>query len=125
AVRVDHYAYDFLLAHQTETWTPQSVIVKIDEATLEAGHGVRNIRTILAQSLKDLALAEPRAVALDINLHDEVDPLGEDKSLEDALRATRNLILPCQFTPDRSSWEDPAPRFRVLGALGHVHNEGD
>jgi len=124
AVRVDHYAYDFLLAHQTDTWPTESVIVKIDEATLEAGHGVRNIRTILAQSLNELALAQPKAVALDINLHDQVEP-AEDKTLEDSLRATTNLILPCQFTPDRTQWEDPAPRFRVLGALGHVHNEGD
>jgi len=124
AVRVDHNAYDLLLAHQNETWTPQSVVVKIDEATLEDGRGMRNIRTILSQVLDKLAQVQPKAVALDINLHDQVDPV-EDARLEASLRATENLILPCQFTPTRTQWEDPALRFRGSGALGHVHNEGD
>jgi signal transduction histidine kinase len=122
AVHVDHNAYDLLLAHQSDTWTPQSVIVKIDPATLEAGHGMRNIRTILAQALNDLAQVQPKAVALDVTLHDQVDP-AEDARLEAALRATRNLILPCQFAG--AQWEDPAPRFRALGILGHVHSERD
>jgi len=122
AVHVDHNAYDFLLAHQSDTWAPQSVIVKIDAATLEAGHGMRNIRPILAQALDQLAQAQPKAVALDVTLHDQVDS-GEDARLEASLRATRNLILPCQLTGER--WEDPAPRFRALGTLGHVHTERD
>ena len=122
AVHVDHNAYDFLLAHQSDTWTPQSVIVKIDAATLEAGHGMRNIRTILSQALDELAQAHPKAVALDVTLHDQVDPT-EDARLEASLRATRNLILPCQLAGSR--WEDPAPRFRALGSLGHVHTERD
>ena len=120
AGHVDHNAYDFLLAHQSDTWTPRSVIVKIDAATLEAGHGMRNIRTILAQALDDLAQAQPKAVALDVTLHDQVDP-AEDARLEGSLRATRNLVLPCQLTGGH--WEDPAPRFRTLGTLGHVHTE--
>jgi signal transduction histidine kinase len=119
---VDHYAYDFLLAHQSDTWTPQSVIVKIDAATLEAGHGMRNIRTILAQALDQLAQVQPKAVALDVTLHDQVDP-AEDARLEASLRATKNLVLPCQLTGQR--WEDPNPRFRALGTLGHVHTERD
>src|SRR4029077_10260163 len=118
------YAYDRMLSTLSDTWTPQSVIVKIDAETLEAGHGMRNIRTILAQTLDQLALAQPKAVALDVTLHDQVDP-AEDARLESSLRATRNLILPCQLTPGRMQWEDPAPRFRTLGALGHVHSEGD
>jgi len=122
AVHVDHNAYDFLLAHQSDTWAPQSVIVKIDAATLEAGHGMRNIRPILAQALDQLAQAQPKAVALDVTLHDQVDSV-EDARLEASLRATRNLILPCQLTGER--WEDPAPRFRALGTLGHVHTERD
>ncbi len=124
AVQVDQYAYNQLLSGLGDTWTPRSAIVAIDEATLEAGHGMRNIRTILAQTLDQLALAQPKAVALDVTLEDEVDP-AEDARLEASLRATKNLILPCQLTLDRAGWEDPAPRFRALGALGHVHTEGD
>ncbi|MCU1339522.1 MAG: integral rane sensor signal transduction histidine kinase [Bryobacterales bacterium] len=122
AVRVDQYAYDRMLYGMRDTWTPQSAVVAIDEATLEAGHGMRGIRTILAQTLDQLALAQPKAVALDVTLHDQVDP-AEDARLEASLRVTRNLILPCQLAG--TTWEDPAPRFRTLGALGHVHTEGD
>jgi signal transduction histidine kinase len=124
AVHIDQYAYNLLLSGQHDTWTPRSVVVAIDEATLEAGHGMRGIRTILAQTLDRLAVAEPNAVALDVTLHDEVDP-AEDARLEASLRATRNLILPCQLELAGAKWEDPAPRFRSLGALGHVHTEGD
>jgi signal transduction histidine kinase len=124
AVHIDQYAYNLLLSGQHDTWTPQSAVVAIDEATLEAGHGMRGIRTILAQTLDRLAVAEPKAVALDVTLHDEVDP-AEDARLEASLRATRNLILPCQLALAGEKWEDPAPRFRALGALGHVHTEGD
>lgn len=123
AVRVDHYAYDLLLAGQRDTWTPQAVIVKIDAKTFDASvGGMTNIRTILAQALDQLALAQPKAVALDITLHDQsLDPV-KDQRLEASLRATTNLILPCQLAGDK--WEDPAPRFNGLGALGHVHSEG-
>ena len=124
AVHIDQYAYNLLLSGQHDTWRPQSAVVAIDEATLEAGHGMRGIRTILAQTLDRLAVAEPKAVALDVTLHDEVDP-AEDARLEASLRATRNLILPCQLALAGAKWEDPAPRFRSLGALGHVHTEGD
>jgi len=122
AVRVDQYAYDAMLRGQRDTWTPQSAVVAIDGPTLEAGHGMRNIRTILAQTLDELAQAQPKAVALDVTLHDQVDP-AEDARLEAALRATKNLILPCQLAG--AKWEDPAPRFGALATLGHVHTEGD
>jgi signal transduction histidine kinase len=122
AAHVDQYAYDVILSGQHDTWTPQSAVVAIDESTLEAGHGMRNIRTILAQTLDQLAVGPPKAVALDVTLEDEVDP-AEDARLEAALRATKNLILPCELAGTK--WEYPAPRFRVLGALGHVHTERD
>src|SRR5689334_23469288 len=111
-----------MLSGAGDHWAPQSAVVAIDEATLEAGHGMRGIRTILAQTLDQLALAQPKAVALDITLHDQVDA-AEDARLEASLRATRNLILPCQLSG--AKWEDPAPRFRALGDLGHVHLQGD
>ena len=125
AMGVDNRAYDLMLAYERDTWTPHSVLVKIDGAVLDAGHGMRNIRTILAQALDELAQAQPQAVALDVTLHDQVDA-AEDGRLEASMRANKNrLILPCQLMPNRTQWEDPAPRFRALGALGHVHSEGD
>jgi signal transduction histidine kinase len=124
AVRIDSPAYDVLLRMQGDTWTPESVVVAIDGPTLGAGHGMRNIRTTLAETLDKLAVAQPKAVALDVTLHDDVDP-AEDAKLEASLRATKNLILPCQLADQNTKWEDPAPRFRSLGPLGHVHTEGD
>src|SRR6185437_11304716 len=100
--RVDLNAYDVMLSMRSDSWTPQSVIVKIDEETLGAGHGMRNIRTILFQTLDELALAQPKAVALDVTLHDEVDP-AEDARLEASLRAIKNLVLPCQLAGTK--WE--------------------
>ena len=120
AVRIDQYAYDRMLSGLRDTWTPQSVVVAIDAKTIDAGHGMHNIRTILAQTLDQLAQVQPKVVALDITLHDQVDPV-EDARLEASLRATRNLILPCQL--QGVNWEDPAPRFSGLGTLGHVHTE--
>src|SRR5205814_2063630 len=49
-----------------------------------------------------------------------------DAHLEEALHATRNLVLACQLLPDGAGWEDPLPRFRAqAAALGHVHAEPD
>src|SRR6202035_1892890 len=73
AVRIDHYAYDLMLGWQAdEIWTPQSVIVAIDEQTLSAGHGMPHIRQIETEALDKIAAAKPKAVALDITLHDDV-----------------------------------------------------
>jgi signal transduction histidine kinase len=120
AVRIDQYAYDRMLSGLRDTWTPESVVVAIDAKTIDAGHGMHNIRTILAQTLDQLALAQPKVVALDVTLHDQVDA-AEDARLEASLRTTKNLILPCQLAG--VEWEDPAPRFSGLGTLGHVHTE--
>ena len=66
AVRVDHYAYDLMLAGQRETWPPQSVVVAIDEETLAARGGVRKMRSILAEALDKLYDSFPSAVAIDV-----------------------------------------------------------
>ena len=128
AVRINNYAYDLMMAGQPEeAWTPQSVVVAIDEQTLSEGGGMRNIRTILAGALDRIAAAKPKAVALDVILHDRGDA-AEDAQLEAALRAAKNLILPCELvsTEKVDQWEDPAPRFAELAdSLGHVHLEKD
>jgi signal transduction histidine kinase len=129
ASRVDNYTYDLMDSYTRGFWNPslqvptESVVVGIDEETLRAKGGMRNIRSILAEALDQLNSAEPRAVALDVILADDVDPV-EDARLEAALRATHNLILGSQFAEGK--WEDPAARFKPLAvALGHVHTERD
>ena len=122
AARIDHYAYDWMSSPPADP-KPESVVIAIDEATLEARQGIRNLRGILAQTLDELQVAQPKVVAIDITLPDNVDE-ELDANLEEALRATRNLILPCQLV--NGKWEDPAPRFKPFAtALGHVHPEQD
>ena len=129
AARFDNYTYDLMDSYTRDLSNPalrvptESVVVGIDEETLRAKGGMRNIRPILAEALDQLNSAAPRAVALDVILADDVDPV-EDVRLEAAMRGTRNLILGSQFA--EGNWEDPAARFRPLAiALGHVHTERD
>ena len=124
AARVDHYAYD-LMTQMTpvKAAEPSSVVVAIDEETLRARGGMRNIRPILTQTLEQIDAAEPKAVALDVILSDKVDDT-EDARLEAALHDTRNLILDCDLVG--GAWEDPLPRFAsAASALGHIHPEID
>jgi signal transduction histidine kinase len=121
--RIDRYAYDVMTARfqSAEPWTPQSVVVAIDEATLSARGGMRRDRSILAEALDKLAEAKPKVIALDVILADSQDA-AEDARLEASMRATRNLILPCELV--NGKWEDPVPRFKQLAAgLGHVDLE--
>ncbi|HLX46260.1 MAG TPA: CHASE2 domain-containing protein [Bryobacteraceae bacterium] len=128
ARRIDHYAYDLLLTRQApEAWEPQSVVVAIDERTLNARGSMRNVRLILAEALDEIAKAKPKAVALDVTLPDATEP-DVDARLEAALRATPNLVLPCQsvIAGNAKKWEDPLPRFRTLArAVGHVDHKRD
>ena len=124
AARVDHYAYD-LMTQMTpvKNAEPSSVVVAIDEETLRARGGMRNIRPILTQSLEEIDAAKPMAVASDVILSDKGDD-AEDARLEAALRDTKNLVLPCDLVG--GAWEDPLPRFAsAAAALGHVHPEID
>ena len=82
AVRVNHYAYDLMLSGLRDTWTPSSVVVAIDEQTLMARGGVRNMRSILAEALDKIYDSGPEAIAIDVILADQGDP-------EDDTRAER------------------------------------
>ena len=128
AIRIDNQAYDWMLAHSAEErWTPQSVVVAIDEKTLTARGGIRNLRNILSETLDSIAGAQPRAVVSDVLLNDVGEPV-EDKRLAASLRATRNLILPCDVIRDAAGprWEGPLPEFKESSvALGHVDLEVD
>lgn len=125
AARVDHYAYDLMtqMTPLKNAAEPSSVVVAIDEETLRARGGMRNIRPILTQTLEQIDATQPKAVALDVILSDKGDD-AEDARLEGALHDTRNLVLDCDLVG--GSWEDPLPRFAsAAAALGHVHPEID
>lgn len=125
AARVDHYAYDLMtqMTPLKSAAESSSVVVAIDEETLRARGGMRNIRPILTQALQEIGVAQPKAVALDVILSDKGDD-AEDARLEAALHDTRNLILDCDLVG--GVWEDPLPRFAsAAAAQGHVHPEID
>jgi signal transduction histidine kinase len=122
--RLDHYAYDEMTKHtQLESAPVQSVVVAIDERTLETQGGVARMRPILTNALEKIADAQPATVAIDVILHDAGDP-QLDSQLESALRNVPKLILPCELVD--GSWEDPLDRWKgVAAAIGHVQREAD
>jgi signal transduction histidine kinase len=124
--QLDNYAYDILLRRiKPRPWTPQAVILAIDDATLRATPGGMNgIRGPLAAALSLMAAARPAAVADDVILASEGQNPADDKALAAALRATPNLILPIDLTD--SGWDHPRPQFRpASAALGHVQAPPD
>jgi signal transduction histidine kinase len=124
--QIDNDAYDWMFRlYAPQPWQPESILLAIDEASLNAYGGIRGVRRPLAQALETIAAAAPKTVAVDLILTDAGDP-AVDARLEAALRATRRLVLACQLLPDGSGWEDPLLRFRTAAtALGHVHAEPD
>ena len=99
-------------------WTPDSVILGIDEATLRTMGGQRAYRPILSETLERITTASPKVVVVDMILADPTEE-RDDARLEAALRATPNLVLDCEAV--NGAWEDPLPRFHRAGAaLGEV-----
>jgi len=127
AERVDNIFYDAMVTRQpAEIWTPQSVVVGIDEQTLGKRGGMRNIRSILAETITQINAAGPAAVADDILLADDNLDTQGNQALEAALHATKNLVLPCDLIKvnGKVRWEDPLPRFaRAAAGLGHVYRD--
>ncbi|HWB85777.1 MAG TPA: CHASE2 domain-containing protein [Bryobacteraceae bacterium] len=123
---VDNWAYDYMFRHyQPAPWQTQSVLLAIDEPTLQLSNGMRGIRGVLAEGLRRVAAAKPKAVAVDIILADPGDP-AENAALADAFRLTPNLVLSCQLINNGAQWEDPLLQFRRwAAAVGHVHAEPD
>lgn len=120
--RLDYYIYDLISRTDTYTAPPQSVVVAIDEETLQARGGTRNYRPILTEALQGLAQAQPAAIAIDMLLADRTEE-QIDKPLEAAMLATPNLVLHSLLTSD-GRWEDPLPLFKPLAkAVGHAHLE--
>jgi signal transduction histidine kinase len=125
----DKAAYDFMFRrYQPKPWTPQSVLLAIDEDTLEATPGgMHGIRKNLAKALTIVAATKPKAVALDVILADHYDDEQVDRDLAEALCANRaNLVLASQIKSNGKVWEDPLPEFAACAAaIGHVHAAPD
>lgn len=124
AKRVNSIAYDWMLSHHGGAeWTPQSVVVAIDEETLGRKGGMRAVRSILADVINEVNAAQPAAVADDILLADATNDDAGNAALESALRGTKKLILPCDVVAANGvyKWEYALPRFeRFAAEPGHV-----
>ena len=123
---LDHWAYDFMFrSYEPPAWQTQSVILAIDEPTLQAYGGVERLRGPLASALRSLAAVRPKAIAIDVTLADPgIDP-DADARLAAALAATPRVVLASDMGSGEG-WEDPLPQFRAGGAaLGQVHTEPD
>ena len=125
---IDLWAYDFLLRlHPPEPGPSASVILAIDEETLNAYGGLLHLRAPLAKALDIVCRHKPAAVAVDIILS---EPGEEDanRALEQALAGCPNVVPATHLTSsaDTTHWEGPLGRFaRHAAALGHVHAEPD
>lgn len=121
--RFDDVFYDVLTKYtaaiDAASLKTNAVVVAVDEETLRAKGGMRNIRPILTGALQEIAAAQPRVVAIDVVLADK-GAEDEDAKLAAALHGIHPLILDCELIGDK--WEDPLPEFKsAASALGHVH----
>jgi signal transduction histidine kinase len=119
ARRIDNYAYDELTLRYPPDWTPQSVVVGIDEREFREHGGVPQMREIESAALDKIARAQPGAVAIDVILADPTLP-ASDAQLEASLRTIPRLILSCDLAG--GGWENPLARFQKWAAAepGHV-----
>jgi len=124
--RIDWSAYDVLLrANPPASRNSESLILAIDEESLEAVGGILKVRESLARALEILSQHKPASVAIDIVLAEPRTP-AEDTALEQGLAATPNLVLASSLRPSGDGWEQPIDRFkRHAQSLAHVHAEPD
>ncbi len=126
--QLDNFAYDqMFLRYQPGPWTPESVILAIDEPTLADCGGLAGIREPLAKGMRLVAAAHPKAVALDVILADRKSSAEDrktDAELTEALCAIPRLVLAAELVKDR--FEYPLPQFRACAAaVGHVYADQD
>ncbi len=124
--QIDNYAYDFFFRlHQPAPWTPESVILAVDEESFSSFGGLLKVRAALARGLETIAPVHPRAVAIDFIFTEAQDPVS-DQALENAFAHTRNLILACDLIANGERWDDPLPQFRRHArAVGHIQADLD
>ena len=122
AAQIDNDLGDYLFRlHPATAQDSRAVVLAIDEDTLQATGGLRNLRRTLTQVWPALRAAHPAAVVVDLTLTDAQDD-AEDAALAAEFTLTPKLVLGSEMTPDALRWRDPIERFaRSAAAIGHVH----
>lgn len=125
----DLWTYDLLLRAFPPPARPSaSLILAIDEQSLNAFGGPARLREPLARAIAALARHEPAAIAVDVVLSEprsqaENEPLAAALDRAGRVALAANLRLPAG---GGASWEDPQPVFaKRAAAIGHVHAEPD
>jgi signal transduction histidine kinase len=126
--QLDNFAYDeMFLRYQPKPWAPESVILAIDAPTLAESGGLAGIRKPLAEAMRLVAAAHPKAVALDLILADRksgAENKEVDAQLAAALCATPRLALSAELVNGR--FQNPLPQFQACAAaIGHVYADQD
>lgn len=118
--QLDNAAYDFMFRNYRQApWQTQSVVLGIDEAALRKFGGMQGMRGPLAEALKLVAGAGPKAVAVDVILADQTNDAAGNAALAEALCATPRLALDAELV--EGEWEMPLEAFRrCQPAIGHV-----
>ena len=133
--QLDNSAYDLLLRLYPPPPGPSaSVILAIDEQTLNDYGGLLRMREPLARALEIISRFQPAAVAIDIVLSEPGNE-AENQRLEQALASLPNVVLATHLSSTsvnsgsasgRGAWEEPLERFKKHAAvLGHVHADPD
>ncbi len=124
--QIDNYSYDKMFRlYDPPPWKTESIILAIDDDTLNSIDGLENIRPALARALRLISAAEPRAVAVDLILSERRD-VAADTALTEAFEVTPRLVLSSMLQDDPPGWQDPRPEFaHAAGALGHVYAKPD
>jgi signal transduction histidine kinase len=118
--QIDKDAYDWIFrVYRPPGWTPQSIILAIDEESFRKFGGVARLRNMVAAGLERIAVVAPKAVAIDVMLADEGITADNDR-LEAAIRKTPNVVLGSILISGK--WEEPLPRFsRAAAGVGHFY----
>jgi len=97
------------------------VIVAIDDESLQHYGRWPWSRALLAKLTRNLAQAGASVVGLDV-LFSEPQAPAADKALQDALHATRAVIVDkIASYPEGPQWMEPLPQFaEAAGAIGHA-----
>lgn len=125
ATQIDNYGADWLFRlHRPEPWTPQSAILAMDDDSYNFMNGTRDLRGKLAQALRIVSRANPRAIAIDVVLSDAADP-EQNQELASAIRGSGKVVLFCELLPG-GRWQFPILALReAASGLGHVHAAPD
>ena len=98
--RLDRVVYDLGLVLWQRGAPPGIVIVAIDDASVDAIGRWPWPRNVHATALQRIAVARPRAVALDPVLSEPAPDPAHDRLLADALRAAAPVVLPVAWRAD-------------------------